>query len=55
MDDIDYLGASGSVLSYNLYSYCENNLVNNINSNGNYASSLILASAVLAKFSTAFS
>ena len=25
MDDIDYLGTSGSVLSYNLYSYCENN------------------------------
>ena len=27
MDDIEYLGASGSVLSYNLYSYCENNPV----------------------------
>ena len=27
MDDIDYLGASGSVLSYNLYIYCENNPV----------------------------
>ena len=27
MDDIEYLGASGSVLSYNLYSYCENNSV----------------------------
>lgn len=27
MDDIDYLGASGSVLSYNLFSYCENNPV----------------------------
>ena len=28
MDEIDYLGASGSILSYNLYSYCENNPVN---------------------------
>lgn len=25
MDQIEYLGASGSALSYNLYSYCENN------------------------------
>ena len=27
MDDISYLGASGTVLSYNLFSYCENNPV----------------------------
>ncbi len=35
MDDIDYLGASGSVLSYNLYSYCENNPVNYIDTSDN--------------------
>ena len=35
MDDVDYLGASGSVLSYNLYSYCENNPVNHIDTSGN--------------------
>ena len=27
MDDIEYLGESRSVLSYNLYSYCDNNSV----------------------------
>ena len=35
MDDVDYLGASGSVLSYNLYSYCENNPVIRTDYSGN--------------------
>lgn len=34
MDEIEYLGASGSVLSYNLYSYCENNPIIRIDSEG---------------------
>ena len=35
MDDVDYLGASGSVLSYNLFSYCENNPVIRTDYSGN--------------------
>ena len=42
MDDIDYLGASGSVLSYNFYSYCENNPVNNEDSTGNYSKKMLI-------------
>ena len=35
MDEAEYLGASGSLLSYNLYSYCEGNPINRIDLNGN--------------------
>ena len=34
-DDIDYLGADGSPLSYNLFAYCMNNPVNRFDVNGN--------------------
>lgn len=34
MDEIEYLGVSESVLSYNLYSYCENNAINNSDKEG---------------------
>lgn len=34
MDQIEYLGASGSVLSLNLYSYCENNPINHTDYEG---------------------
>ncbi len=34
-DDTNYLGASGTVLSYNLYAYCENNPIYFIDETGN--------------------
>ena len=36
-DDIDYLGADGSPLSYNLFVYCMNNPVNRFDVNGNWS------------------
>ena len=46
MDEVEYLGASGSLLSYNLYSYCEGNPVNNVDPNGNSIVSDILSRIV---------
>ena len=37
MDEVEYLGASGSLLGYNLYSYCGNNPVNMVHPSGNDA------------------
>ena len=36
-DDIDYLGADGSLLGYNLFAYCLNNPVNRFDVNGNWS------------------
>ena len=33
-DDIAYLGANGTVISHNLFAYCENNAVNNVDYTG---------------------
>ena len=35
-DDIEYLGANGDLISYNLYAYCSNNPVVRIDSSGEY-------------------
>ncbi len=40
MDEISYLGLTETPISYNLFNYCENNPINNEDSNGNYALTL---------------
>ena len=35
-DDVAYLGASGGIYSYNLYSYCENDSINNYDYRGTF-------------------
>ena len=34
-DDVDFIGYSGEVLSYNAFAYCENNAVDRVDSSGN--------------------
>ena len=34
-DDVEFLGANGDVLSFNLFTYCDNNPVNKVDYNGN--------------------
>ena len=46
-DEITYLGITGSVNSYNLFGYCENNSVNGIDSLGNVYISMRTLGAVL--------
>ena len=36
MDEIEYLGATSTILSYNLFTYCEGNPVNSIDPNGQF-------------------
>ena len=36
-DDIDFLGADGTPLSYNLFSYCMNNPINRFDTDGNWS------------------
>ena len=55
-DDVEFIGASGTPLGYNLFAYCENNPVNNSDPSGywgikflptNVKLSIILGSAVI--------
>lgn len=50
MDQIEYLGASENILSYNLYSYCENDPINKVDYNGNSAAAIYVTSSVFTTF-----
>ena len=45
-DSTDYLGATGTVLSYNLFAYCENDGVNRVDPKGTIPAKLLAALAV---------
>lgn len=51
-DESTYLGASGTVLGYNLFAYCENNPVNYEDPSGNWLIQLICGVAGAAIFGT---
>ncbi len=42
-DDVDFIGASGTVLSYNAFAYCENNAIGNADYSGNNGLSILVA------------
>ncbi len=49
-DDVDFLGASGTVLGYNAFAYCENNAVNDSDPNGCVALNAVVGFIVGAVF-----
>lgn len=51
-DEIEYLGASGTVLGYNLFAYCENNPVTYNDASGTWLARVISAVATGAVFAT---
>jgi RHS repeat-associated protein len=49
-DGIEYLGANEDILSYNLYAYCSNNPVMNVDPSGNFVLSFIVSLAIGTSF-----
>lgn len=47
MDSVEYLGASGSMLSLNLYAYCENNPVMNVDPDGYFPWIILLIASLI--------
>ncbi|MBE6649615.1 MAG: hypothetical protein E7614_08905 [Ruminococcaceae bacterium] len=51
-DSTEFLGATGTTLSYNLFAYCENNAVNNVDPSGTWLIQAICGVAGAAVFGT---
>ena len=45
-DDVDYLGATKTLLSYNAFAYCENDVVNMVDPSGNIGVTITVGSTV---------
>ncbi len=52
-DDTTYICATGTVISSNLFTYCENNPINACDPTGHYAASLVLGSQITFSLSNA--
>lgn len=54
-DSVEYLGTNGSTIGYNLFTYCDNNSVNNVDINGHSTESIILnVASIILSFAMLF-